>query len=118
MLGKKLIKAAAGAAAGGENLYVEDVFSTYLYTGTGAAQTISNGIALGDSSESIYFNGANDTYIEPPATLLSSASSFTFELGAIFTSAIYYIYLNLRRKFGIIRYRNQIDQFFNHSGIP
>ncbi len=27
-------------------VYVEDVFSTYLYTGTGAAQTITNGIDL------------------------------------------------------------------------
>jgi len=40
-----MMQAAAGAA-GGENLYIEDVFSTYLYTGTGAAQTITNGIDL------------------------------------------------------------------------
>jgi hypothetical protein len=40
----KLLQAAAGNA--GESLYVEDVFSTYLYTGTGAAQTITNGIDL------------------------------------------------------------------------
>jgi len=30
--------------------YIEDVFSTFLYTGNGTSQTISNGIALGDSS--------------------------------------------------------------------
>ena len=40
----KALTAAAGNA--GESLYVEDVFSTYLYTGTGAAQTITNGIDL------------------------------------------------------------------------
>ena len=40
-----MLQAAAGAA-GEENLYIEDVFSTYLYTGTGAAQTITNGIDL------------------------------------------------------------------------
>jgi hypothetical protein len=40
-----MLQAAAGAA-GGENLYIEDVFSTYLYTGTGAAQTITNDIDL------------------------------------------------------------------------
>ena len=37
------------AYAGGVALvpnYIEDVFSTYLYTGTGAAQTITNGIDL------------------------------------------------------------------------
>jgi hypothetical protein len=40
-----MLQAAAGAA-GEENLYIEDVFSTYLYTGTGAAQTITNDIDL------------------------------------------------------------------------
>ena len=47
----KLAKALSGAAgnAGGDKLYVEDVFSTYVYTGTGAAQTIQNGINLGSS---------------------------------------------------------------------
>jgi len=42
---KKLLQAAAGNA--GSTLgYVEDVFSTYLYEGTGAAHTITNGIDL------------------------------------------------------------------------
>ena len=40
----KALTAAAGNA--GESLYVEDVFSTYLYDGTGATQTITNGIDL------------------------------------------------------------------------
>ena len=42
---KKLLQAAAGQA-GGEALNVEDVFSTYLYTGNGSTQTITNGIDL------------------------------------------------------------------------
>lgn len=37
-------QAAAGAA--GEALAIEDVFSTYLYTGNGSTQTITNGIDL------------------------------------------------------------------------
>ena len=36
-------KTAAVASAAN---YIEDVFSTYLYTGTGATQTITNGIDL------------------------------------------------------------------------
>lgn len=40
-----MLQAAAGQA-GGENLYIEDVFSTYLYTGNGSTQTITNGIDL------------------------------------------------------------------------
>ena len=43
---KKLLQAAAGAAGGAAALNVEDVFSTYLYTGTGSATTITNGIDL------------------------------------------------------------------------
>jgi hypothetical protein len=35
-----------GAAGAGANLYVEDVFSTYLYTGNSSTQTITNGIDL------------------------------------------------------------------------
>lgn len=42
---KKLLQAAAGSA-GGAGLNVEEVFSTYLYTGTGANQTITNNIDL------------------------------------------------------------------------
>ena len=42
---RALIMGAAGAS-GAEKLYVEDVFSTWLYTGTGATQTITNGIDL------------------------------------------------------------------------
>jgi hypothetical protein len=44
MLSAKL-KAAAGNSADA-TLYVNDVFSTWLYTGTGATQTITNGIDL------------------------------------------------------------------------
>jgi hypothetical protein len=40
-----MMQAAAGAA-GGDAIFIEDVFSTYLYTGTGAALTITNDIDL------------------------------------------------------------------------
>jgi hypothetical protein len=38
--------AAAAGAAGGDGTYIEDVFSTYLYTGNGSTQTITNDIDL------------------------------------------------------------------------
>jgi len=41
----KGLQAAAGAA-GGAAVYVDDVFSTYLYDGNGSTQTITNGIDL------------------------------------------------------------------------
>ena len=40
---KKLLQAASGNA-GGDNLYVEDVFATHLVTGTNAAVTVNNGL--------------------------------------------------------------------------
>lgn len=43
MSARDLLGAAAGAAS---KLYVDDVFSTYTYTGTGTTQTINNGIDL------------------------------------------------------------------------
>lgn len=53
----KLAKALTAAAgnAGGTLGYVEDVFSTYLYTGTGAAQTITNGIDLDGEGGLVWF---------------------------------------------------------------
>jgi len=43
---KKLLQAAAGSAGGAGGLNVEDVFSTYLYTGNNTTNTINNGIDL------------------------------------------------------------------------
>lgn len=44
MLANKLMSSLSGGAE--EKLYVDDVFSTYLYTGNGSTQTINNGIDL------------------------------------------------------------------------
>lgn len=43
---QQTVLAAAGAAAAGEGLYVDDVFSTFLYEGTGSSRSINNGIDL------------------------------------------------------------------------
>lgn len=47
MLGKQLIQAASGSAAAGGGLYVDDVFSTFLYDGTSSGHTVTNGLDLG-----------------------------------------------------------------------
>ncbi len=44
MLANKLMSTLSGGA--GDKLYVDDVFSTYIYTGNGTTQTINNGIDL------------------------------------------------------------------------
>ena len=49
---KKLLEAAAGNA--GEAVYVDDVFSTYLYTGNGSTQNITNGIDLANEGGMVW----------------------------------------------------------------
>jgi hypothetical protein len=61
--------------------YIEDVFSTYLYTGNSAAQGISNGIALGSAyGGSGYFTGSSsDLTVPDNAALELGSSNFTIE---------------------------------------
>ena len=77
------LSAAAGNAAGGAVTYVEDVFSTYLYTGNGTyspktgIQLIDNDIALSDANygASVYLDGSGD-YLQFP-----SSTGFQFGTG-------------------------------------
>lgn len=68
--------------------YIEDVFSTWLHTGNNAAQTIPNGIPLGNSTSggSAFFDGVSD-YVTPPTNSIQfGTSNFTLEFWA-FTEA-------------------------------
>jgi len=49
------------ASAGGEVLNIEDVFSTYLYTGTGSTQTITNGIDLSGEGGLVWIKSRSAT---------------------------------------------------------
>jgi len=55
---KKTMMAAAGAGGGG--LDVDEVFSTYLYTGTGSTQTFSNGIDLAGEGGLVWMKARNN----------------------------------------------------------
>jgi hypothetical protein len=55
----KLFMKAPASTAGA---YVEDVFSTYLYTGTGASNTITNGIDLSGEGGLVWIKCRNDVY--------------------------------------------------------
>jgi hypothetical protein len=56
-----MMQAAAGAA-GDENLYIEDVFSTYLYTGNGSTQTITNDIDLDGEGGLVWGKSRSNAY--------------------------------------------------------
>ena len=48
-----------GAAGGGPPVYIEDVFSTWLYTGNGSTQTITNGIDLAGKGGLVWIKRRN-----------------------------------------------------------
>ena len=56
----QLMQGASGAS--GETTYVDDVFSTYLYKGTGSAQTINNGIDLSTEGGLVWIKHRDGTY--------------------------------------------------------
>ena len=56
-----LLKVAGTTAASG-TLYVDDVFSTYLYTGNGSTQTITNGIDLAGKGGLVWMKSRNWDY--------------------------------------------------------
>jgi len=58
---KKLLQAAAGSA-GGDNLFVEDVFSTFLYAGTGSSLAINNGLDLSGEGGLMWLKGRDGAY--------------------------------------------------------
>ena len=60
---QNILAGASGAAGGASGpLYVDDVFSTFLYEGTSAAQTITNGIDLDGEGGMVWIKtrGVND----------------------------------------------------------
>ena len=62
MLGKQLIQAASGSAAAGGALYVDDVFSTFLYEGNSTARSINNGIDLSGEGGLTWIKSRTNTY--------------------------------------------------------
>lgn len=54
--------AAQDGATPNDKLYVDDVFSTYLYTGNGSTQTINNGIDLAGKGGMVWTKDRDDAY--------------------------------------------------------
>ena len=64
--------------------YIEDVFSTYLYTGTGASQTITNGIDLSGKGGLTWIKGRSGA---TDHALYDTARGATFDLVSNSTAA-------------------------------
>jgi len=52
-----------GAAGSARANYIEDVFSTYVYTGNGSTQTITNGIDLAGKGGLVWIKNRNNYYL-------------------------------------------------------
>ena len=57
-MAKALFGGASGSAS--SQTYVDDVFSTYLYTGNGSTQTITNGIDLAGKGGLVWIKSRSD----------------------------------------------------------
>jgi len=81
---KKMLQAAAGNA-GGAGLNVEDVFSTYLYTGNGSTQTITNGIDLDSEGGLVWLKARGGNYNQDHS-LIDTERGHTVALGSNLTT--------------------------------
>jgi hypothetical protein len=64
--------------------FIEDVFSTWLYTGNGSTQTITNGIDLAGKGGLVWMKGRSTTSFH---ALYDTARGATFEIGSDSTTA-------------------------------
>jgi hypothetical protein len=71
------LKFAAVGAPAAAAVYVEDVFSTYLYTGNGATQTITNGIDLSGQGGLVWSKSRSAATVN---TLYDTVRGATFEI--------------------------------------
>ena len=84
MLSTKLKEAAGNGADA--TLYVDDVFSTYLYTGNGSTQTITNGIDLAGKGGLVWVkrrNGSSNQVLVDSSNSLSSYLASNLTNGSI-----------------------------------
>ena len=80
MLNTKLL----GGTASKPAEFIDDVFSTYLYTGNGSTQTINNGIDLAGEGGMVWCKGRNDAFWH---SLIDTARGNTKTLHSNTTSA-------------------------------
>ena len=62
VIGHSPLAGASGAAGGGDPVYVDDVFSTFLYEGTSSNQAISNGLDLSTEGGLVWLKARSANY--------------------------------------------------------
>jgi len=80
-----LVSAAGNAAA--DRLYIEDVFSTYLYTGTGSTQTITNNIDFAGEGGMLWIKNRSSASSHCIVDTVRGATTVYNELNSASTAA-------------------------------
>ena len=78
-------RALTGLTKSASATYVEDVFSTYLYTGTGASQTITNGIDLSTKGGMVWMKCRSGTAADH--AIYDTARGATFDIASNLATA-------------------------------
>ena len=82
-----------------DKLYVEDVFSTWLYTGTGASQTITNGIDLAGKGGLVWTKFRSGSFGTEQHALIDTARGANYYLSSDSTAAQVTSYSNVLTAF-------------------
>ena len=116
---KKMLQAAAGNA-GGAALDITDVFSTYLYAGTSAAQTITNGIDLAGEGGMIWGkirSSADQHWIVDSERGTGSNSNYKYVMPNLATSELDFASRSVSSfNSNGFTLQNGTDKQFNESG--
>ena len=86
-MSNRLRSAMAAAGYGGEKIYIEDVFSTYLYTGNNSTQTINNGIDLAGKGGLVWLKIRSNPGYYPDHYLIDTERGGTQQLFSNNTNA-------------------------------
>lgn len=87
MPARDILMSAAGVGGGEAANYIEDVFSTYLYTGTGANRTIANGIDLATKGGLVWTKFRSGSFGTESHSLNDSVRGTTYYLSSNNTGA-------------------------------
>lgn len=82
-----------------DKLYVEDVFSTWLYTGTGASQTITNGVDLAGKGGLVWTKFRSGSFGTEQHALIDTARGANYYLSSDSTAAQVTSYSNVLTAF-------------------
>ena len=110
MLSEKLLGAVGNAS---NPLYVEDVFSTYLYNGNGTVNSVPNGIAsvttVAWSGNQLYYPSVTTSQCGIYGLAVDSSGNF-YTSGYAYNGSTYFIFVNKYSSSGVLQWQREVAQ--------